>query len=158
MFAMPKRKKEDPKLASLKQTGALNPHPEKVQDTLFSSNEFFDARDLLQVKYEMLRRVKEDGWSISQASSVFGFSRPSFYQAQSDFDHAGLSGFIPQQRGPRAPHKLSGEVMDFIDQVRLQEPRITTLALITRIKAKFGIDVHRRTIERATRQAKKKRQ
>jgi len=151
---MPKRKKEDPKLVSLQEARALNPHPEKVKDDLFAANEFFDARDLMQVKYEMLRRVKEDGWSISHASSMFGFSRPSFYEAQSDFEHAGLTGFIPQRRGPRTPHKLSDDVMDFIKSIR-QGAKITTSDLIVRIKEQFGIDVHRRTIERATVRAKK---
>jgi len=105
----------------------------------------------------MLRRVKKNSWSISQASTMFGFSRPSFYQAQSDFEQAGLSGFIPQRRGPRAPHKLSDEVMNFIENVRLNESRVTTSNLIIRIKERFGIDVHRRTIERATVRAKKNR-
>lgn len=152
---MPKRKKEDPKLESLARTHTQNPHPEKVQDELFKSNEFFDPRDLMQVKYEMLRRVEEDGWSISRASSTFGFSRPSFYEAKSDFEHAGLSGFIPQRRGPKAAHKLSGEVVQFIENIRLQE-KITTSELIGRIKERFGIDVHRRTVERAMNKAKKK--
>lgn len=152
---MPKRKKEDPKLESLAKTNTQNPHPEKVQDELFKSNEFFDPRDLMQVKYEMLRRVEEDGWSISRASSTFGFSRPSFYEAKSDFEHSGLSGFIPQRRGPKAPHKLSGEVIQFIENLRLQET-ITMPELIRRIKKRFGIDVHRRTIERAMTKAKKK--
>jgi transposase len=153
---MPKQKKEDPKLESLKKTGTLNPRPDKVKDDLFRSSDFFDPRDLMQVKYEMLRRVKKSQWPISQAAATFGFSRPSFYQAQSDFESAGLAGFIPQRRGPRAPHKLSGEVLSFIDSVRLQEPGITIPQLIIKIQEQFGIDVHRRTIERATVQAKKK--
>ena len=152
---MPKRKNKDPKLESLANTHTQNPHPEKVQDELFKSNVFFDPRDLMQVKYEMLRRVEEDGWSISQASSTFGFSRPSFYEAKSDFEHAGLAGFIPERRGPRAPHKLSGEVIQFIENVKLQE-KITTPELIRRIKERFGLDVHRRTIERAVSKSKKK--
>jgi transposase len=152
---MPKRGKADPKLESLTKTHTQNPHPEKVQDELFKSNEFFDPRDLMQVKYEMLRRVEEDGWSISRASSTFGFSRPSFYEAKSDFDHSGLAGFIPERRGPRAPHKLSGEVIQFIENIKLQE-KITTPELINRIKERFGLDVHRRTIERAVSKAKKK--
>jgi hypothetical protein len=139
---MPKRAKEDPKVSALKKHGTLNPHPEKVVDDLFNSMEFFDARDLMQVKYEMLRRVKEDGWTISQAAIAFGFSRPSFYEAQSDFEQSGLAGFIPERRGPREAHKLSGPVVNFIEEVRQRD----------------GIDVHRRSIERALVRAKKKLQ
>ena len=39
----------------------------------------------MQVKYEMLRRVREDGQRVSEASATFGFSRPSFYEAQAAF-------------------------------------------------------------------------
>jgi hypothetical protein len=34
-------------------------------------------RDLVQVKYEMLRRVRVDGHSVSQSATGFGLSRPS---------------------------------------------------------------------------------
>ena len=48
----------DSKGESLRQQGVLNPHPEKVAEPLFHGSEFFDPRDLVQVKYEMLRRVR----------------------------------------------------------------------------------------------------
>ena len=153
---MPKRKQDDPKLQSLANTRTQNPHPEKVRDELFKSNEFFDPRDLMQVKYEMLRRVEEDGWSISRASSTFGFSRPSFYEAKSDFEHAGLAGFIPERRGPRAPHKISAEVSQLIENLKLEE-KIAMPEIIRRIKDRFGLDVHRRTVERAVSKLKKNR-
>src|ERR1700677_2936906 len=92
-IAMAPRKKSDPKVESLKKSGTFNPRSEKVSDALFKSHDFFDARDLIQVKYEMLRRVREDAWSISRAAAEYGFSRPSFYEAQAEFEHAGLAGF-----------------------------------------------------------------
>lgn len=152
---MPK-KKIDPKFYSLQEMGTLNPRPHKVSDELFKSHEFFDSRDLIQVKYEMLRRVKEDGWSISQAAAAYGFSRPSFYQAQAEFDHVGLAGFMPERRGPREAHKLSGEVMIFIEELRRNDKSIRTPDLVRRVKERFGIDVHRRSIERALAREKKK--
>ena len=51
------RRPADAKTRSLKEHGCLNPHAERVRDELFLSNPFFDPRDLLQVRYEMLRRV-----------------------------------------------------------------------------------------------------
>jgi hypothetical protein len=45
----------------------------------FLEEDFFDAHDLAQVKYEMLRRVRREGTRVSQAASSFGCSRPSFY-------------------------------------------------------------------------------
>jgi hypothetical protein len=70
--------------------GHLNPHPEQVTDELFLTNQFFDARDLVQINYEMVRRVQSDGQPISRAAAAFGFSRPSFYQAQATFQQGGL--------------------------------------------------------------------
>ena len=46
----------DPKSQALRRQ-ALHPHPEHVTDDLFVTREFFDPRDVVQVKYEMLRRV-----------------------------------------------------------------------------------------------------
>jgi transposase len=155
---MPRRVKQDPKLDALKSSGTLNPKPEKVIDDRFNAGEFFDARDLMQVKYEMVRRVSEDGWSITEAASAFGFSRSSFYQAQSDFNEAGISGFIPERRGPREAHKLSGRVLKFIEETKMKNSSITTANLVALIKEEFGIEVHRRSIERAINRKKKRDQ
>src|SRR6516162_6384173 len=103
---MAKKPKPDRKHLALRQQGALNPHPEQVTDELFFTNEFFDTRDLLQVKYEMLRRVQNDGQPISRAATAFGFSRPSFYQAQAAFRQGGLPALLPHKRGPKEAHKL----------------------------------------------------
>jgi len=153
---MSSRKKSDPKTESLKKSGTFNPRSEKVRDALFKSHDFFDARDLIQVKYEMLRRVREDAWSVSRAAATYGFSRPSFYQALAEFGHAGLAGLMPERRGPREAHKLSGKVMSFIEDLKNREEAIRTTELITQIEKKFGITVHRRSIERALSRSKKK--
>lgn len=113
---MPNTKSRPGKLDALRQQGTLDPHPEAVTDELFQDNEFFDPRDLVQLKYEMLRRVEVEQDSVSRTAAAFGFSRPSFYQAQSAFEQAGIAGLIPQKRGPRRAHKLIAEVMEFIHQ------------------------------------------
>ena len=79
---MAKKPSRDPKSQALQQQGCLHPHPEQVTDELFQTREFFDPRDLVQVKYEMLRRVESEGLPVSRSAAAFGFSRPSFYQAQ----------------------------------------------------------------------------
>ena len=58
---MAKPKQPIEKLLELKRTGTLNPHPSSVSDTLFKENPFFDPKDLLQVRYEMLRRHSVEG-------------------------------------------------------------------------------------------------
>src|SRR6266705_2687004 len=115
---MAKKTKPDPKNLALRQQGSLNTHPEQVTDELFLTNEFFDARDLVQVKYEMLRRVDNEGQPVSRSAAAFGFSRPSFYQAQAAFQQGGLPALMPHKRGPKEAHKLTTEVMAFVRQMR----------------------------------------
>ena len=145
---MPKRKFVDAKLEALREHDSLNPRPQTVRDSLFHEHEFFDARDLVQVKYEMLRRVSVEGKTVRQAAADFGCSRPTFYQARSAFTHAGLPGLVPRKRGPRGAHKLSDEILDFLLQTKTEQPILGAPALAELIKQKFGVTLHPRTIER----------
>ncbi len=154
---MAKRKTPDPKTEALRQRGCLNPHPEKVTDPLFSESAFFDARDLVQVKYEMVRRVESDGQTVSDSAAAFGFSRPSFYQAQSLLQSGGLEALVPQKPGPRRAHKLSPSVMRFIERLQSQDPSLNATELAERIRQHFGLQVHPRSIERAVARQEKKR-
>jgi transposase len=150
----------DPRQAKrllLRQQGILNARPDEVRDEKFRNHEFFDPEDLLQVKYEMLRQVDMDKQPVSQAAKAFGFSRPSFYQAQAAFQQAGLAGLLPQKRGPRAGHKLTGELMQFVTQLRASEPELSTQQLAQRVAQRFGISVHPRSIDRQLQRQKKLR-
>jgi transposase len=154
---MAKSKAPDPKVQSLRSLGALNPHPDKVIDPLFCAGDFFDARDLVQVKYEMVRRVGVDGQSVSGSAKVFGFSRPAFYQAQAALNRGGIAELIPKKRGPRRRHKLSAQVLEFLRIEKTADPSLRSPELACRVREHFGIDVHSRSIERASSQIKKKR-
>ena len=145
---MEKPMTKDSKADSLRRHGALNPHPERVSDELFRSNSFFDPRDLVQVKYEMLRRVCEDDGTISDSAQRFGLSRFTWYQAQRAFDLGGLQALSKRKPGPRRRHKLSGEVIAALLEARTDKPRIPTPELVAMVKERFGLSVHRRTIER----------
>ena len=148
------RSRSDPKSDALRQQGCLHPHPEKITDELFASGEFFDPHDLLQVKYEMLRRVRVDGHSVSQSAERFGLSRPSYYQAQKAYEKGGLPALLPKKPGPRQAHKLSEEVVEALTA----EPALSPQELVQLVEERFGISVHRRSIERAlARQEKKQR-
>ena len=154
---MPQRDHFDSKLLALRKHGALHPRPEQVNDPLFDDSEFFDPKDLVQVKYEMLRKVRVDGLAVTQASELFGFSRPSFYAAQQAFERHGLVGLISGKRGPRSAHKLTEQVMDFLAEVRTAEPSLNASALAERLEQRFGVSVHPRSIERALARREKKR-
>ena len=139
----------DAKREALREHRALHSRPDDVTDELFSAHEFFDPRDLVQVKYEMLRRVQVDHLSVSQAAETFGFSRPSFYQILAAFQEAGLPGLIAKRRGPKTAHKLSDEVLEYIEQLRALDEALRAAELSERVLKKFGLSVHPRSIERA---------
>jgi transposase len=146
----------DEKLLALRQHHALNRRPERVTDEAFvSGNLFFDARDLVQVKYEMLRRVHKEKQSVTKATAAFGFSRPSFYQTQAKFEKRGLVALLPESPGPRQAHKLKDEVMDFIEQALAQEASLPAGSLAEMVRERFGLLVHPRSIERALARRKK---
>jgi transposase len=154
---MAKLKRPDQKTVALKQTGTLNPRPSSVSDALFKEKPFFDPKDLLQVRYEMLRRHNVEGASIVDVATNFGVSRPTFYQAQAAFQQAGLIGLLPKHRGPKEGHKLSAEVIEHVRTLRAAEPSLTTVACVQAVQEKFGIKVHRRSLERALVSKKKPR-
>jgi len=147
---------DDPKRRALRQRRSLNPRPDNVRDPLFHDDPFFDPDDLVQVKYEMLRRVHQDAQRITEACAAFGFSRPAFYQAQSTFEREGLPGLLPKRRGPRAAHKLTEEVLAFVALQLAEDETVPWSELAERIAQRFDLTVHPRSIERALMRAKKK--
>src|SRR5260370_4348188 len=148
---------KDPKLEALREQGTLNPRPREVTDPLFATDGFFDPRDLVQVKYEMLRGVQSEGHSVTGAATAFGFSRPSFYQALSAFEEGGLAGLVPHKRGPKQAHKLTDEVVPFIVETRQKQPHVRTSQLVRLVQERFGAKVHPRSIERSLLRHQKKR-
>jgi len=153
---MAKTRRPDPKTEALRQQGSLNPHPDGVQDPLFAGADFFDARDLVQVKYEMVRRVCVDGQPVSHSAAAFGFSRPSFYQARAVLERGGLAALVPKRPGPRRSHKLTTEVVDFLLSERSEDPSVSSSELARRVLQRFGRQVHPRSVERAIARREKK--
>lgn len=137
------------KIASLRSSGTLNPFPETVRDAIFQNNIFFDPRDIVQVKYELLRRVQIEGMEVSNAVKEFGFSRLSYYRMQAIFKKLGLHGLMPQKRGPKKAHKLDTDVLEFVNKQIEKKPSISVSELKIAIEKEFKLTVHTRTIERA---------
>jgi transposase len=153
---MAKARKRDPKSEALAQDGVLNPNPELVRDKLFADNPFFDAKDLVQVRYEMVRRHQVDGLAISEAAATFGVTRPTFYKAQNALQTDGLTGLLPGRRGPRDGHKVTAEVIAFVAELKSANPDLTTSKCLDAVEAHFGVKVHRRSLERALARKKKR--
>jgi len=139
----------DGKARELAASRTLNLRPEAVVDEEFGSAEFFDARDLVQVKYEMVRRVEADGVPVSAAADAFGFSRQSYYSAARALADEGLAGLVPAKPGPRGAHKLTDEVLEHLQGLREADPGVGAAELAAAVAERFGVTVHRRSVERA---------
>ncbi len=139
----------DPKTAALAAHGTLHPHPELVVDPLFAADPFFDPRDAVQVKYEMLRKVRVDGSSVTDAVRSFGLSRPTFYDAQAELEAGGLAALLPLKKGPRRAHKMTDEVVAWLAAALRDEPALTPADLAGRLGERRGVQVHARTVARA---------
>jgi len=144
---------DDPRLASLREQRALHRHPENVQDEVFRSDDFFDPRDLVQVRYEMLRRHRIDGKAVSDVARSFGVSRQAFYVTDASFRNRGLPGLLPRRRGPRRAHKCTDEILDFVERLGAADGKE---AMVEAVRRRFGVTINARSIERALRRRKKK--
>ena len=139
---------QDIKARFLADHQALHPCPERVRDTLFQQAGFFDPRDLVQVRYEMLRRHLVERQSVTEIIRDFGVSRQMFYVLLRMFQQDGLAGLLPRKRGPKAAHKCTAAVDAFIAACRKESPGRPIKELAEEVRTKFGVQLHPRTLER----------
>jgi transposase len=151
----PRKTRSDPKLTALKATGTLNRNSQAITDSLFRGGGFFDPRDLVQVRYEMVRRHRVEDVPVAITARLFGVSLPTAYQAHAAFEAAGIAGLLPRRRGPRQGHKLTPEVQAHIERRRRERPDWRTSDLLADLERTFGLTVHRRSLERMLRSKKK---
>jgi transposase len=146
----------DRKAEALRQQGVLHPNPEVVLDEAFHRGEFFDPRDRVQVRYEMLRRHRTEGQSVKTVSAAFGLSRQAFYTTEAAFEDQGIAGLLPRRRGPRRAHKCTDEILDFVDRLRSEPSAGDGEDVAEAIHRRFAVSVNPRSIDRALARRKKK--
>lgn len=144
------------KRRALQASGTLNRRHDRVRHSLFQQSDFFDPCDLLQLKYETLRALKEEVYSIARAAADFGLSRPTIYQAQNHFQERGLEGLLPDKPGPKSPHKLTAEVRQHLRELIQAEPELGARELARRVRQRFNLKLHPRTIEKASKSEAKR--
>lgn len=145
---------------NLRRVGLFNSNHQKVIEPFFSKHPaFFDACDNLQVRYEMLRSTMVEGESVVDVCRRFGITRQTFYILQAKLRSHGTAGLLPGKPGPRGPSKLTEELLAFVTQQAQQQQDVSTVSITNDVQLKYGISVHRRTIEKVLRNlgVKKKR-
>ena len=138
----------DTKTDRLRQSGTLNPHPDKVTDALFRDSAFFDPLDQLQVRYEMVRCTAQ-GVPLREAVTRFGTSVPTCVRIKRDFHESGLQGLILQRRGPHGGHKITPEILDFVLTCRAEYGPLGSGKLVPLIAEQFGVLIHPRSLNKA---------
>jgi len=133
---------------TLKQNGCFYNNYESVTAGIFKTAAFFDSRDVVQVKYEMIRAASNNEGSITEISDAYGFSRKSFYQILKAFQDGGLYALIPQKPGPKKPHKLNDEAAAFIDSFLSEHTKAKPKEIAVALEAETGVSIHPRTIYR----------
>ena len=145
---MARRADRDGKVEALSASRTLNAHAAQVSDPAFAAGGFFDARDLVQVKYEMVRRVEAEEMTVAEAAAAFGFSRQSVYTAREVLAHNGMAALVPAKPGPKSGHKLTEEVIEHLLHLLAGEPQLGSKELAAAVLARFGVGVHPRSVER----------
>jgi len=135
-----------------------NPRPDAVTRALFGDTpEFFDPRDLLQIRYELLRSHRIDGETVVRACQEFGVSRQTFYNLLEKFEARGIPGLLPGRPGPKGPTKVTPPVVELVQHELSLDPESSGAALAARVRAELGLVIHRRTIERLLRDLRSKK-
>jgi len=134
---------------SLETKGLVHPRPGAVTAELFCSSEpFFFPLDKLQVTYEMLRAHYISGETAAAAARTHGYSRGAFYLVADSFSRSGMLGLLDERRGRKGPLKLSPEIVEFL---RTAGASTSALDLVSQAEERFGVTLHRRTVERVRR-------
>jgi transposase len=149
--------KEKAKIWYLKKNTTFNSRASEVKDELFLKNAFFDPEDLVQVKYEMLRKVEKEDVGVKEAVHLFGMSRQYYYKIKSAFDQNGMAGLLPDKRGPKHPFKLTDDIVGFINKLVKEKPSEANHQIAEKIEAQFNVAVNPRTIQRMRKGQKKRR-
>ena len=94
----------------------------------------------------MLRAHALDGVSVTEAAAAHGYSRGGFYLVLASFSEQGMAGLLDERRGRRGPLRLTDEIVQFLQAA----PREASgAALAAEVEQRFGVSLHRRTVERA---------
>ena len=140
---------EASRLRALGESGLLHPNPTAVDAPLFAAGgDFFLAADKVQVKYEMLRAHLVDGLAVTEAATAHGYSRAAFYLVSASFERAG-DGRAARRAAGAGAGRSSWRQRSWSSSAPTRAGRVRELA--EQVADRFGVRLHRRTVERARR-------
>ena len=136
----------DPEL--LRRALCLYRSPENVQDEHFTQqSDFFDPKDIVQVKYELLRRCEVEGHDVASTCSKFGFSRTTYYKVQKAFLKGGLPSLMGQPRGRPGPIKVTDVVLGYTIAEKAKNPKLTAKDMVAALEARHHVRLSVRMVQ-----------
>ena len=135
------------KVEHLRATHTYNEQHDKVTDELFANSELFDPRDLLQVRYEIVRAVGR-GESPEKVAARFGVSGMTARRYAGRMGEGGLSALLPARKGPGGPRALGAAGEEFVDAYVEGHPGASGREVHEALEAALAPGVSQRTVER----------
>jgi len=132
----------------LKKDGAFNDNYENVTAGIFETSPFFDKKDIVQVKYEMIRAVSNNEGSVTKIAGTHGLSRKSYYQVKKAFETGGLPALTPKKTGPKGAFKMDADTLSFINAFRKSHKNAKPEEISAALEEEKKIKVHPKTIIR----------
>ena len=132
----------------LRRARCLHLTPERVQDGRFIEQpDFFDQKDIVQVKYELLRRCKVEGHDVAPTCLNFGFSRTTYYKVQQAFLDGGLPALMGQPRGRLKPIKVTDAVRGYVISEKAKDPKLSARHMVAALKERYNVRLSERMIQ-----------
>ncbi len=136
----------DPEL--LRSALCLHRSPESVKDeTFIEQSDFFDPKDIVQVKYELLRRCEVDGRDVAATCLDFGFSRTTYYKVQQAFLSGGMPSLMGRQRGRPKPIKVTDVVLGYTIAEKAKNPKLTAKDMAAALDARYHVHLSERMVQ-----------
>lgn len=114
--------------------------------------EFFDQKDQIQCRLEMLRSVYhpligKDKLSAEVAAKKCNLSKTHFFNIKKLFDSFGVLGLLNMTRGRVSKHKLTAEIESKIVHQKLSHPNMNSKDLLSWAQEEFDLKLARISID-----------
>lgn len=132
----------------LRRARCLHPTPERVRDERFlEQRDFFDPKDIVQVKYELIRRCQIEGDDVASACLEFGFSRTTYYKVLQAFLGGGLPALMGQPRGRLKPIKVTDIVRGYLIAEKAKNPKLSAREMVSALQERYHVQLSERMIQ-----------
>lgn len=132
----------------LQRARCLHPAPERVHDERFQEEGgFFDPKDIVQVKYELLRSCEVEDGDVASACMRFGFSRTTYYKVYEAFLHGGIPSLMGRPRGRPQPIKLNEIVLGYLIAEKAKNPKLAASEMVAHVLRRYNVQISKRMIQ-----------